>query len=142
MARFLAAVKNDGHTLNWLLLTLGVTLPSGAYYLMRAPPAEEVEARVLARFPEAAARAQTQEERFAALWARRNSAQMDSVYSSLLRAGASSRKRHHELTGPLGDITAAQDARFAAERRALGGGGAPPPVAAAAAAAAPAEAGT
>ena len=141
MARFLAAVKNDGHTLNWLLLTLGVTLPSGAYYHLRAPPAEEVEARVLARFPEAAARAQTQEERFAALWSRRNSAQMDAVYSSLLRAGASSRKRHYELTGPMSDITAAQDARFAAERRALGG--APPPVAAAAAVAAPpAAAGT
>ena len=121
MSRFIAAVKNDGHTLNWLLLTLGVTLPAGAYYLLRAPPQEEVDSRVKARFPEAASRAASQEEHFAALWARRNSTKMDAVYSSLLRAGASSKKRHFELTGPLGDITAAQDAGFAAERRALGG---------------------
>lgn len=123
----MAALKNDGNTLNWMLLTLGVTVPSGAYYVLRAPPPAEVEARVAARFPEAAARAQSQEERLAALWARRNSARMDAIFDSLLRAGASSKKRHFELTGPLADVTAAQDAVFARERLALigeGGGGA------------------
>jgi hypothetical protein len=125
MSRILHALKNDGHVLNWVLLTLGVTAPACAYYAYRAPPAAEVEARVRASFPEAAARAASQEGHLTALWARRNSMQMDALYASLLRAGASSRKRHYAITGPLSDVTAEQDAAYAEERRALGL--APPP---------------
>ena len=46
-------------------------------------------------------------------WAQRDSANMDSVYASLLRAGSSSTKRHYELTGALADAEMAQNAEAA-----------------------------
>ena len=115
-----AAVKNDGHALNFALLTLGVITPAAAFYYLRAPPQAQVDEAVRLRFPEAPQR----DERLATFWARRNSAQMEAVYASLLRGGTSNRKRHHgALSGPLAEAEAAADPAFAAERRALGNGG-------------------
>lgn len=47
------------------------------------------------------------------LWAQRDSKDMDTVYSQLLRAGKANTKRHHELTGALADVEMAQSPEVA-----------------------------
>lgn len=44
-----------------------------------------------------------------ALWKDRDAKELDTVYSSLLKAGSSAAKRHYELTGNLADAEAVQN---------------------------------
>lgn len=50
---------------------------------------------------------------------KRNSQEMDAVYSQLLRSGSSSVKRHYELTGKLSDTEATQNPEYARMQRLL-----------------------
>jgi uncharacterized protein YcaQ len=55
-----------------------------------------------------------------AFWkSKRNAAEMEEVYSQLLRSGRSNVKRHHELTGRLADMEARDDPQVAHMRALL-----------------------
>jgi hypothetical protein len=65
-------------------------------------------------------RVQRSQDKINAFWkAKRNAAEMDEVYSQLLRSGKSTVKRHYELTGSLSATEEAQDPEYARMQKLL-----------------------
>lgn len=90
------------------------------YVNTNSPTSDMLEATLRENFSPDVKKIAENTARINSFWkAKRNSEDMDVVYSQLLRSGAGGLKRHHELTGTLAEIDAAQDPQAATLQRIL-----------------------
>ena len=120
MSRILGAVRGNPHALNYLLLVSVTAVPMLLYASKNSPSSDTLEATLRENFAPDVMKIAENTNRINNFWkAKRNSGEMDAVYSQLLRSGTGGLKRHHELSGTLAEIDAAQDAQAATLQRIL-----------------------
>lgn len=120
MSRIIGAFRGNPHALNYLLLVSVTAIPMLLYASKNSPTSDTLEATLRENFAPDVKKIAENTNRINNFWkSKRNTAEMDAVYSQLLRSGTGGLKRHHELSGTLAEIDAAQDAQAATLQRIL-----------------------
>lgn len=122
MARlFVAALRANPHVINFVALSAAIMAPVLYYAKDGGPTGDQLASTLAAAYKEDVARSTVASHRIGTFWdpTHRNAAEMDAVYSSLLRAGATAQTRQHHLTGAAAATTAHADPAYARQRALL-----------------------